>query len=259
MDMVWIVAAAGAVVLVVIVLLLRSRGSERVIDAGAPATDSNVVARAGDATESSPANDAALDPGQDYTSAGEVLEVRGRDDAECGLADWLMEDASRALGVDLAKDRLAMVRVAEAALKASADLKTSGQASVSLPYLIADAGGPKSYQRSITRQEAEPGMVAHGVLLVDELVKWRGRDQRTVALAEWLETAIDEESESGSNGLDPASIVRVANAVDQAMADIVRSGRAVVDLPGLTREGGGRQDFRLEFDRATLSAMIGED
>jgi molecular chaperone DnaK (HSP70) len=257
MDTVWIIAAAGAVVLLVIILLLRSRGGERVIDSGGPTADSGVVVAAADASESQP-TDPALASGQDFTSAGEVLEVRGKDDAECGLADWLMEDASRALGVDLAKDRLAMVRVAEAALKASADLKSSGQAGVSLPYLVADAGGPKSYQRNVTRQEAELGMVQHGALLVDELVRWRGRDQRTVALAEWLEAAIEEESDSGT-GLDPVSTVRVANAAEQAMADVTRSGRAVVDLPGLTREGGGRQDFRAEFDRETLNAMIGED
>ncbi len=256
MDTVWIIAAAGAVILLVVVLLLRSRGSERVIDSGAPPATAASAHPADAGSDDTP--DPALDPASQITTAGEVLELRGKDDAECGLADWLMEDAERSLDIDLAKDRLGMVRIADAALKASADLKTSGQASVSLPYLVADSGGPKSYQRNFTRHEAEIGMADHGALLVDELIRWRGRDQRTVALAEWLEAAIEEESDSGT-GLDAASTVRVADAVDQAMADIARSGRAVVDLPGLTRDGGGRQDFRVEFDRETLNAMIGED
>ena len=253
MEPVWIIVVAGAVVLMVVLLLLGRR-RERVIDMGAPDTAETGTGK------DTPAGDAAKQ-GQDPTvgarSAGEILEVKGKDDAECGLADWLMLEANRALGVDLSSDHMAMTRLAEAALKASADLKATGRASIDLPYLVADARGPKHFQRVVTRQEAEPGMIEHGALLVDEVIQWRGGGERAVALAEWLESEADEEA--GEGNLDPAARLRLADATERALADIARAGRAVVDLPALTRDGGSPFHFRREFDRATLSEMIGDE
>jgi hypothetical protein len=80
---------------------------------------------------------------------------------------------------------------------------------------------------------------------------------RTVALGEWLESEVDDEADSGS--LDPASTIRVADAADAAVAEITRTGRAVVELTGLTRDNGGRQDFRRELDREALNDIAGTD
>jgi molecular chaperone DnaK (HSP70) len=149
-----------------------------------------------------------------------------------------------------------ITRLADAAVKASADLKATGRARIDLPYITADAGGPKHYQRDLTREEAERGMIEEGALLVDELMEWRGRDASTVALASWLESEADEDGGDGS--LDAASVQRLANAAEQAMADIGRAGNAIVELPGLTKLGGGAFHFRRAFDRAALDEMIGE-
>lgn len=249
MESIWIIAAAGAAGLVVVLLLLMARGKERVIDAGGTPVSTTDAAPAVQAGK----RDAVA---QDATGPGEVLEARGRDDAECGLADWLMTDVNRALDGDFSGDPMVITRVAEAALKASADLKATGRATVDLPFLAADTRGPKHYRRDMTRAEAEPGMVAEGILLVDELLQWRGRDERTVALGQWLESESDEEA---SGSLDPASTVRMADAAEAAMAELARTGRAVVDLPGLTRERGARHDFRREIDRAALDEMAGAD
>jgi hypothetical protein len=252
MEPVWIVVAAAVVIVLVVLLVVMSRGKERVIDAGGGPT--------GLVEDSSPAERAATDDDDGLAPAnaagpGEVLELRGKDDAECGLADWLMEDLNRTLGGNYAADRMVITRLADAALKASADLKATGRASIDLPYIAADAGGPKNYRREVTRQEAERGMIAHGALLVDELIQWRGGDARMVALAEWLEAEADEEAGSGS--LDVEATVRMADAVEKAVAEIMRSGRAVIDLPGLPRDGGNPRDFRREIDRATLDALTG--
>ncbi|HJQ55683.1 MAG TPA: Hsp70 family protein [Vineibacter sp.] len=235
-------------------LLSLMRGKERVIDAGGqPDADAGPAKADASNTDSAPAGDDAT---AEADGPGEILEARGKDDAECGLADWIMLDVNTALDGDYNSDRAVINRVADAALKASADLKATGSATVDLPYILADASGPKHYRRTFTRAEAEPGMVAEGVLLVDELLQWRGRDERTVALAGWLESESDEE---GTGSLDPPSTVRMADATEAAIADLTRTGRAVVDLRGLTRDRGGPRDFRREIDRAKLDEIVGED
>lgn len=237
MEPIWI-AVAGGVVLLVVLLLMMGRRKERVIDMGAPATAADDDAEPAPVMAETTANDA--------TSPGELLEVRGRDEGTCALGDWLMEDVNRALGADLSADKMVIARLADAAEKASADLKASGQALVELPYLAADASGPKHYRREVARAEAELGMIQHGTLLVDELLEWRGRDARTVALGGWLDMEASDEL------LHPASVQKVADAAEQALVMLDQSGRAVVDLPDLVTEEGKAVHFRREFDRTVL-------
>lgn len=258
MGTIWIIVAAVAAGLLLVGLLLAlARGKERVIDVGgaSSANDDAPVRSIGATDDKAPAKatSASID---DAGGPGEILEFKGEDDAVCGLADWIMLDVNAALGGDYTGDRAVINRVADAALKASADLKATGRALVDLPFIAADASGPKHYRRDFTRAEAEPGMAAEGVLLVDELVRWRGRDDATVALAAWLEHESDED---GAGSLDPASTVRMADATEAAMAELTRTGRAVVELRGLTRDKGGLQDFRREIDRDLLKEIVGED
>ncbi len=247
MESIWIVAAAGVAVLLVIFLLMFGRRRERVIDMASPEAT-------GDETPARPAK--GKDPAVGGHSAGEILEVRGKDDAECGLADWLMEDANEALGIDLNCDHTAMERLAEAALKASADLKSTGRASIELPYLFADASGPKHYKRDVTREEAEVGMSFHGSLLVDELLQWRGRDERTLRLGEWLQDELDEDTRDRES-INVVVVQQLADATERAMADLARSGRAVVDLPGLEIDDKPFH-FRREIDRSKLDEILAE-
>ena len=247
MEPVWIAVAAGAVVLVIILLLRAGRGRERVIDMGAPeAAEDKASARSPE----------VQDPIAGAQSAGEILEAKGKGDPECGLADWLQEDAKKALGVELENDPMALTRLSEAALKASADLKSTGRASIELPFLVADASGPKHYKREVTREEAEVGMIEHGALLVDELLQWRGRDVPTLRLGEWLQDELDEDARDKS--LNVAVVQRLADATERAMVDIGHSGRAVVDLPGLETLEGNTFDFRREIDRAKLDEILAE-
>ncbi len=243
MEPIWIAVAAGGAVLLVVLLLVLGRRKERVIDMSAPVA-------ADDDEPASTATAAATAAASDATSPGELLELRGRDEGICGLGDWLMEDASRALGADLSSDQMVITRLADAAEKASADLKTAGQALVELPYLAADASGPKHYRREMTRAEAELGMIQHGTLLVDELLDWRGRDERTVALGGWLDTEVSDEL------LDTASVQRLADAAEQAIVMLDQSGRATVDLPSLTTREGKAVHFSRTFDRASLPPMV---
>lgn len=249
MDAIWIAVGVIGALLLVILLVRLGRSGERVIDSGP-----GPVAAVAEPEAAAAAPTARGISSGDAGGPGEVLEARGVSDAECGLADWLMDDINRTLGVDLTSDQMVINRVADAALQVSADLKATGRAAINLPYLTADARGPQHYQREIAVNEAELGMLHHGVLLVDELLQWRGRDARTMALGAWLEAEAEEDS---GHSFDAASSLRLADAAEQAMAAIASTGSAVVDLPGLVDQKGGTLNFRREFDRAELDDMIG--
>jgi molecular chaperone DnaK len=90
-----------------------------------------------------------------------VVEVRstagdthlGGDDFDRRLVDYLAEEFQRDNGIDLRKDPQALQRLFEAAEKAKVELSSVTQAQVSLPFVTADANGPKHLQSTITRSK----------------------------------------------------------------------------------------------------------
>jgi hypothetical protein len=67
------------------------------------------------------------------------------------LVDWLLERAFEQTGIKVADDRLARERIEQAAGKAMEELQTGGAATVNLPFLVADAQGPKHFAIEFTR------------------------------------------------------------------------------------------------------------
>jgi hypothetical protein len=67
------------------------------------------------------------------------------------LVHWLLDRASEQTGARVADDPLARQRIVEAAVKAMEELRTGGSASISLPFLIADARGPKHFHVEFKR------------------------------------------------------------------------------------------------------------
>jgi hypothetical protein len=67
------------------------------------------------------------------------------------VVDWLLTQAFEQTGVRVADEPLAYQRIAEAAQKAMRDLQTQEVASISLPFLTADANGPKHFEARLTR------------------------------------------------------------------------------------------------------------
>jgi len=67
------------------------------------------------------------------------------------LLDRLLERASQQAGVNVADDPLARDRIAQAASRAMEDLRTSGSATISLPFLVADARGPMHFNVRVKR------------------------------------------------------------------------------------------------------------
>jgi hypothetical protein len=71
------------------------------------------------------------------------------------VVSWLLSQAFEQTGIRVADDRLAYQRIVEAAQKAVLELKTQSTFDVSLPYLTADASGPKHLEARITREMIE--------------------------------------------------------------------------------------------------------
>ncbi len=79
----------------------------------------------------------------------------GGEDFDNRLINYLVEEFNKDQGIDLRKDPLAMQRVKEAAEKAKIELSTAQQTDVNLPYVTADASGPKHMNIKITRAKLE--------------------------------------------------------------------------------------------------------
>ena len=84
----------------------------------------------------------------------------GGDDFDQVLIDFLADEFKKENGVDLSKDPMAMQRLKQAAEQAKKDLSQQTQTDINLPYLTADASGPKHLLRTITRNQFER-MVDH--------------------------------------------------------------------------------------------------
>jgi len=79
----------------------------------------------------------------------------GGEDFDAKLVEFLAEDFKKAEGIDLRADRLALQRLKEAAEKAKIELSSSAQTEVNLPFITADATGPKHLVKSIGRADLE--------------------------------------------------------------------------------------------------------
>jgi molecular chaperone DnaK len=106
----------------------------------------------------------------------------GGEDFDMRLIDYLADEFKKEQGMDLRGDPLAMQRLKEAAEKAKIELSSSQQTDVNLPYITADASGPKHLNLKITRAKLES--------LVDDLIA------RTI---EPLKVALDDADVSVSD------------------------------------------------------------
>ncbi|HEU5463468.1 MAG TPA: molecular chaperone DnaK [Candidatus Binatia bacterium] len=109
----------------------------------------------------------------------------GGDDFDKRVVDWLAAEFQRDQGIDLRKDRQALQRLTEAAEKAKIELSTALETTISLPFITADASGPKHLEMKLTRSKFEQ-LVADLVERCAEPVK------RALTDAKITERDIDE-------------------------------------------------------------------
>jgi molecular chaperone DnaK len=79
----------------------------------------------------------------------------GGDDLDDRVIDWLVGEFKKVEGIDLAKDRMALQRLKEAAEKAKIELSTAIETDINLPFITADANGPKHLQVKLSRAKLE--------------------------------------------------------------------------------------------------------
>jgi molecular chaperone DnaK len=79
----------------------------------------------------------------------------GGDDFDQKVMDWLCDEFKREQGIDLRQDKMALQRLKEAAEKAKCELSTVQQTEVNLPFITADASGPKHLSINLTRAKLE--------------------------------------------------------------------------------------------------------
>ena len=87
----------------------------------------------------------------------------GGEDFDMRIVDYLADEFKKEQGIDLRKDKLALQRLKEAAEKAKIELSSSMQTEINLPFITADASGPKHLTLKMTRSKLEA--------LVDDLIQ----------------------------------------------------------------------------------------
>src|SRR5262245_27427420 len=153
----------------------------------------------------------------------------GGDDFDQVLIDYVAEQFKKEQGIDLRKDQMALQRLKEAAERAKKDLSQQATTDINLPFITADASGPKHLQTSITRSKFEQ--------LVDPLVeRCRGPVTRALSDAKLKPSDIDEVvmvggmtrmpkiqwlvkdifGKEGHRGVNPDEVVAVGAAIQGA-------------------------------------------
>ncbi len=109
----------------------------------------------------------------------------GGDDFDQRVMDWLCDEFKKDQGIDLRQDKMALQRLKEAAEKAKTELSTVQQTEVNLPFITADASGPKHLTITLARSKLEQ-------LVMDLVEKTIEPCQQALADAEKTVSQIDE-------------------------------------------------------------------
>ncbi|MFZ5997158.1 MAG: molecular chaperone DnaK [Nitrospirota bacterium] len=122
-----------------------------------------------------------------------VIEVRatngdtylGGDDFDLRVMDWLVDEFKKEQGIDLRNDKMALQRLKEAAERAKIELSTASETEINLPFITADATGPKHLLVKLSRSKFEQ--------LTDDLMqKTIDPCKRALADAKYSQSDIDE-------------------------------------------------------------------
>ncbi len=132
----------------------------------------------------------------------------GGDDFDQRVINWLADEFRREQGIDLRQDRMALQRLKEAAEKAKKELSSSMQTEVNLPFITADASGPKHLTMTLSRSKLEQ--------LVEDLVeKSRGPVMKALSDAGVRPGEVDEVVLVGGQTRMPAVQTMVRRIFDR--------------------------------------------
>ncbi|MGN0938805.1 MAG: molecular chaperone DnaK, partial [Selenomonas sp.] len=150
----------------------------------------------------------------------------GGDDFDQKIMDWMVESFKKENGIDLSQDKMAAQRLKEAAEKAKIELSSMTQTNINLPFITADASGPKHLDLTLTRQQfnemthdlvqrtMEPTRkaMADADLTGNDINKiiLVGGSSRIPAVQDAIRTILDKEP---SKGVNPDECVSVGAAI----------------------------------------------
>ncbi|MBE3556617.1 MAG: molecular chaperone DnaK [Firmicutes bacterium] len=171
----------------------------------------------------------------------------GGDDFDQRIIDWLVESFKRETGIDLSQDRMALQRLKEAAEKAKIDLSGMSQTEISLPFITADASGPKHLQQTLTRAKFEEltadliemtmgpcrQALADAGLTPDKIdrVLLVGGSTRMPAVQEGVRRFIGKEP---SKNINPDEAVAIGAAIQAAVLSGETTGLVLLDVTPLS-------------------------
>jgi molecular chaperone DnaK len=148
----------------------------------------------------------------------------GGDDMDQAIMEWLTSEFKKDQGIDLSKDNMALQRLKEAAEKAKCELSSSQQTDINLPFITADASGPKHLNVTLTRAKLEhlaealiertvhPSRAClkdSGVSAVDEVILVGGMTR----MPKVQETAKELFSKEPHKGVNPDEVVGVGAGI----------------------------------------------
>jgi molecular chaperone DnaK len=158
----------------------------------------------------------------------------GGDNIDQRIIDWINGEFKKSDGIDLGKDRMALQRLKEAAEKAKMELSTVMETDINLPFITADASGPKHLQMKLTRAKFEQ--------LVDDLL------QRTVG---------PTKQALGDAGVDPSKIDEVV--LVGGSTRIPKVQQIVKDLFGKEPHKGVNPDEVVAIGAAVQAGVLAGD
>lgn len=150
MGLIWLILAAVVVVAAAMALRALRRPRNEVVAAPPPKAPAP------------PGGEKRWDMAPEGVSAGRYAADTTRNAQIGALAEWLIRRATKDTGIDLAADRMAVTRIAEAAGKAWPELQEQGRARITLPYIAADREGPRHIDLTVD-----------GATLVEAARHWR--------------------------------------------------------------------------------------
>ena len=171
----------------------------------------------------------------------------GGDDFDQRVIDWIADEFKKSHGIDLRSDRMALQRLKEAAEKAKIELSSAMQTDINLPFITADASGPKHLTMTLTRAKlealvadlidrtAEPcrqAMKDAGITAadIDEVVLVGGQT-RMPKVQELVKQTFGREAHKGVN---PDEVVAIGAAVQGAVLAGDVKGVVLLDVTPLS-------------------------
>jgi molecular chaperone DnaK len=179
----------------------------------------------------------------------------GGDDFDQRIVDWIAEEFKREHGIDLRKDRMALQRLREAAEKAKIELSSTVQTDINLPFITADATGPKHLVLPVTRAKLET-LVADLIArtappcqaaMKDASISTKDVDEVVLVGGQTRMPKVQEQvtqlfGKDPHKGVNPDEVVAVGAAIQGAVLGGDVKGVVLLDVTplslGLETEGG---------------------